>query len=121
MPSEADMKAALQSYLDGFTKRDPELIVALFAEDAVIEDPFGTPPKQGIAAIREFYTNAVAANVDLTLDTPIRASQGAGAAMAFTIAVGPTTIKAIDVMEFDADGKITSMKAFWGTSDIATA
>ena len=45
MPSQAEMKAALQAYIDGFNADDADAIMALFADDAVIEDPVGSPLK----------------------------------------------------------------------------
>ncbi|MFD6463896.1 nuclear transport factor 2 family protein, partial [Streptomyces roseolus] len=39
-----------------------EEIVQLYAPDATVEDPIGTEPRQGHAAIREFYE--VIANLD---------------------------------------------------------
>jgi steroid delta-isomerase len=31
---------------------------------------------------------------------------------------GPALIRVIDVMRFDSEGKIASMRAFWGLSDM---
>ncbi len=74
----------------------------------------------GRAAIEEFYTNAIASGAKLTLDTPIRGSHGDRAAMAFTIDVPGMRIRAIDVMTFNSEGKITQMQAHWGPNDIET-
>ncbi|GAA2584278.1 nuclear transport factor 2 family protein [Actinomadura fulvescens] len=114
------MKAVLQSYVDGFAAGDPAAVAGLFADDAVIEDPVGHPPVQGRAAIDEFYANAVGAGTKLTLDTPIRGSHGSRAAMAFTVEVPAMgiRIRAIDVLTFGEDGKVTRMEAFWGPDDI---
>lgn len=115
--SEEQMKAALQRYLDAWNAGDAEAIGALFAADAVIEDPYGTPPMEG-EAVREFFRNGVAAGVRLTLDSPIRTSYGDRAAMAFTVSMPDLTIKVIDVMRFDESGLIRHMQAFWGPSDM---
>jgi steroid Delta-isomerase len=120
MLAQEHMKKALQSYVDGFATGDAAAIAALFADDAVIEDPVGNPPISGRAAIEEFYANAVSAGTKLTLDAPIRGSHGNGAAMAFTIEVPAMNlrIRAIDTMTFGDDGKITEMRAYWGPDDI---
>jgi steroid Delta-isomerase len=120
VPTEDEMKAVLQGYLDGFEAGDAEAVLGLFADDAVVEDPYGNPPMVGKDAFREFFTNAVGAGAKLVLDTPIRGSHGNGAAMAFTIEVPGMTIKAIDAMTFGDDGKISSMRAFYGPGDIST-
>ncbi|MFB4317938.1 steroid Delta-isomerase [Actinomadura sp. 21ATH] len=120
MPTSDQMKKALQSYVDGFDRGDAASIVALFADDAVVEDPVGNPPISGRAAIEEFYTNAVAAGSRLVLDGPIRGSQGNAAAMAFTVEVPAMNvrIRAIDVMTFGDDGRIVKMQAYWGPDDM---
>ena len=53
------MKDAVQAYIDLFNAQDAQGIADLYAEDAVVLDPMGTPPKKGKAAILEFYTLAV--------------------------------------------------------------
>ena len=119
MPDQETMKRALQDYVDHFAKGDAAAVAALFADDATIEDPVGRPPISGRAAIDEFYANAVASGAKLSLDGPIRGSHGDSAAMAVTIDVpGVVRIRAIEVMTFDDDGRITSMRAFWGPDDI---
>ena len=119
MPTEAHMKSVLQSYIDGFAAGDADSIIALFAEDAVIEDPIGTPELHGLEAIGEFYRNAVATGAKLTLDAPIRASSGAKAAMAFTVEVSGMRIGVIDTMTFNDEGKVIRMEAVWGPEDVA--
>lgn len=118
MPPQNAMKQALQSYLDAFNAGDVAAISALYADDAVIEDPVGKPPITGRAAIEEFYANAIAGGAKLALDGPVRGSYGDRAAMAFTIEVPGMRIRAVDVMTFDADGRIVRMEAHWGPDDI---
>lgn len=118
MPTQEHMKSVLRTYIDGFANGDADLIVALFAEDAVVEDPVGTPELRGKEAIGEFYRNAVGSGAKLTLDAPIRGSHGNRAAMAFTVDVPGMRIHAIDVMTFNEDGLVTRMEALWGPEDI---
>ncbi|MFG2244300.1 nuclear transport factor 2 family protein [Spirillospora sp. NPDC048823] len=120
MPTQDHMKQALQTYVDAFNAGDAQAIVALYAADAVVEDPVGNPPITGHAAIGEFYTNAIAGGAKLSLDAPIRGSHGDRAAMAFTVDIPGMKIRAIDVMTFGSDGKITRMDAHWGPDDIET-
>lgn len=111
------MKSVLQSYVDGINAGDVDAVLALFADDAVIEDPFGSEPKTG-ETLAEFYRGAAGGGVKLTLQGPIRGSHGDSAAMAFTVEVQGMTIDAIDVMTFNADGKIIKMDAYWGPDDV---
>ncbi|GAA3230438.1 SgcJ/EcaC family oxidoreductase [Actinocorallia longicatena] len=119
MPTQEHMKAVMQSYIDGFAAGDAAALAALFAEDAVIEDPVGNPEIHGREAIAEFYANAVASGAKLTLDAPIRGSHGSKAAMAFTVEVpGLMRIRAVDTMAFNEEGLVVRMEAFWGPEDI---
>ena len=45
MPSQSAMRAALQAYVDCTNAGDVAGLLALFAADAVIEDPVGSPIK----------------------------------------------------------------------------
>ncbi len=119
MPSSAVMKAAMQAYIDAFNSGSAEAVAALYADDAVVEDPVGSPPRQGKAAILEFYRGTVATGAKLSLDAPIRGSHANSAAMAFSAKIGPVTVRVIDVMTFDEAGKFTSMKAYFAPDDIS--
>lgn len=122
MPSEAQMKQAMQAYLDRYNQDDLEGVVGLYADDATVEDPVGTPVKSGKAAIREFYKFAMTTGARLSAAAPIRASHGNSAAMAFDVKLNyqgsRMTIRVIDVMTFDDAGKFSSMRAYWGPSDM---
>lgn len=122
MSSESAMRAAMQEYIDAFNRADLDSLVALFADDATVVDPVGSPPREGRAAIEAFYREALQTGARLTLAAPIRASYDRAAAMAFdvelTLEDGPTRIRTIDVMTFDDDGRFASMHAYWGPGDM---
>ena len=116
------MKLALQAYIDAFNRSDAEAIAALYADGATIEDPVGSPLKQGQEAIAAFYRMAVKTGAKLKLAAPIRGSHGNAAAMAFDVQLnmpeGEAVIRVIDVMTFDHAGLFTSMRAYWGRGDM---
>jgi steroid Delta-isomerase len=122
MADEKKMKQAMQAYIDGFNRSDADAIVALYADNATVEDPVGSPIKQGKAEIAAFYKMAIQTGAKLELAAPIRASHGNSAAMAFDVKLnmpqGKALIRVIDVMTFDEAGRFTSMRAFWGPSDM---
>ena len=126
MISQQQMKQAMQAYIDAFNTVNPDAIVALYAEDATVEDPVGSPVKSGRKAIAEFYAFAIKSGAKLKLAAPIRGSHGNSAAMAFDVELnmpqGDKTaravIRVIDVMTFNDEGKFSSMRAFWGPSDM---
>ena len=59
----------------------------------------------------------------LKLAAPIRGSYGNHAAMVFTVTFVQDgvryTTNSMDVMTFDAAGKITRMEGYWGPGDVA--
>jgi len=123
MPTEMKMKAAMQQYIDGFNKKDADVLISLFADDAKIEDPVGGGRiVEGREAITSFYERAVTMVDKIELNTPIRGSHSNCAAMAFTIYMTikdkPMIINAIDVMTFNEAGLIIDMKAYHGPSDL---
>jgi steroid Delta-isomerase len=118
MPTQEAMKTAMQAYLDAFNSGSATAVVALYAEDATVEDPVGSPVKRGKAEIHAFYTHSITTGAKLALDAPIRGSHGNSAAMAFTARIGPVTVRVIDIMTFNEAGKVTSMKAYFGPADI---
>lgn len=125
-PTSEQMRAALQRYVDAINARDTDAVVALYAQDATIEDPVGTPPIQGREAIAAFYGKVVPLGLKLKVVAPVRGSHGSSAAMAFEVeAPGAggtrTLIRVIDVMTFDADCRFTSMRAFWAPDDASVA
>jgi steroid Delta-isomerase len=119
VPTEPVMKAAMQAYLDAFNSASPEAVAALYADDATLEDPVGSPPQRGRAAILAFYRKTIATGAKLSLDAPIRGSHGDAAAMAFSARIGALTVRVIDVMTFDTAGKFTSMRAYFGPGDLS--
>ncbi len=122
MASEQKMKEGLQAYIDTFNRADADGIAALYADDATVEDPVGSPVKHGKKAITEFYRMAVQTGAKLKLAAPIRGSHGNAAAMAFDVELnmpaGRMVIRVIDVMTFNDEGKFTSMRAYWGPGDM---
>jgi steroid Delta-isomerase len=121
MPTIEQKLAAVHGYIDGFDKGDVEAIVALFAEDATIEDPLGTPIMHGQGPIREFYTGSVTAGAKLELQGDPRC---AGDYVAFAFAAKlewdgqKTRIEVIDTFKLNDDGKITEMRAYWGPENM---
>ncbi|MCR8641310.1 nuclear transport factor 2 family protein [Paenibacillus sp. N1-5-1-14] len=122
MQSQSEMKAALQSYVDNFNAGNAEGVIALFAQNATVEDPVGEQPLEGMEAITAFYTQVIASGSKLTLAAPIRGSHSNSAAMAFVVESNMDGqiihINVIDVMTFDESGKISSMRAYWGPEDM---
>lgn len=107
----------VEKYMSALNAQDLNGIVALYAEDATVEDPIGTPMITGKNAIREFYGKAT--NIKLNV-TPLGDVRIAGDFAAFPFAIslpcetGQMRIEVIDTFKFNEQGLITEMKAYWG-------
>jgi steroid Delta-isomerase len=110
---------AVNRYLETVSLGRPDDIAALYAEDATVEDPVGSEVHIGRQAIRGFYT-AVEGAESKTEVVTLRAL-GNEAAFFWRLMIGGMTIEIISVMTFDDEGKIASMKAYWGPDNITTS
>ncbi|MFD1065624.1 nuclear transport factor 2 family protein [Oceanobacillus locisalsi] len=115
------MKNALQEYVDAFNANDLERLMALFSDEASVEDPFGSPAKNGHQEVKAFFAESMSgANLEL-LAAP-RGSHSNAAAITFAVHTEkeghPIRIDVTDVMTFDSEGKIATMHAYWGPDDI---
>lgn len=123
MPTEEQKLAAVHAYIAAFDQGDAEAAAALFADDAVVEDPVGTPPKRGIAEIREFYAMSIATGAKLELlGDPRCVADYVAFPFAVKLAMNGAemVIEVIDTFRLNADGKITEMRAFFGPANMKT-
>ena len=100
-----------------------EVWLANFAESAVAHDPVGTPPHHGHAGLRAFLSGVLGQfeTFGLTEEDVFHAPQGA--AVKWTGRGRgrngqPIEFQGIDVFEFDQDGKILSLKAYWDAAPV---
>jgi steroid delta-isomerase len=117
MAERAELVAICDRYVQLVDAGDTDGIMDLYANDCWIEDPIGSERKVGRDTVREFYAGIAAMEVDPKMRRigPVTVC-GGEAAFQFRIDIdlGEMQIKmtSTDVMTFDADGKITSMRAF---------
>jgi len=52
---DAQILAAIDGYVAAMNAGDVDAVRALYADDATVEDPLGSPKRVGLATIREFY------------------------------------------------------------------
>lgn len=114
---------AVARYLQAVGNGTADDIASCYAEDGMLEDPVGSEPRRGRAAIREFYS-ALEGTRRYTELLTIRVA-GDSAAFHFLVRteLGDRTfeIEPIDVMTFDEEQRITSMRAFWSGGDMREA
>ena len=111
------LQNAVTTYIEAFDKADLNIIANLFAENATVEDPVGTPQHVGIEAIKAFYKSAFDMGVKLVIDGKPRCA-GNSVAFNFHVVMTGMKISPIDVFELNADGKVQSMKAYWSADNM---
>ena len=118
MADDSVIRETIENYWKAFTTGDRDAWVALFTDDATVEDPVGTPVHRGKEAILGFFESAhsLADSIELrSLDITAIVGDQAAFAMEIRPNIGGTmfVLEAIDVMTFADDGRITSQRAFW--------
>ncbi len=91
MNTSENMKARLLEYIEAFNADDAQRVVALFADQASIEDPVGTPVKEGRSEIDAFYAYATSVGARLELMAPPRGSHGNSASISFRVHITART------------------------------
>jgi steroid delta-isomerase len=119
----ASIRATVEGYCAAFGSRHRAAYLDLFADDAWIEYPLGSPKLEGKDALGGFFDNTMnmAEAMELRLTGPIRVAAGEAA---FPMQARPNIggmelmVDIIDVMTFDDAGKITTMRAFWDPAEM---
>jgi len=112
--------ATVHRYLELIGTGTADDIVALFVDDATVEDPVGSEPRVGRQAIHGFFS----ALESLDRATELVSLRVCGREAAFQFAItfkagdGRMRLSPIDTMAFDSDGKITSVRSYFQPSDV---
>lgn len=119
LPTAQEVQQLMQRYVLLVDGGDVEGILAMYAEDATVEDPVGAAPLRGIEAIAAFYRQGLGAmQVSAVLTGPVRATCDGQGAAPFRVVFGERALDVIDVMAFDERGLIRSMKAYWSEVNV---
>ena len=118
-------KAQELSFLsrDYAVAKDKKNWLALFAEDALVQDPIGNSPldpegngHRGIAAIEKFYDTVIAnGDIEFTIIESIPCADECANYAQIVNLVGDIKIetKMIVIYRINANNKIESLRAFW--------
>ena len=123
MADKAQITETIDRYLACMSVADKDGWLALFHEDAIVEDPVGTPPNEGREALATFFdmVQGMSDSMDLVRSGPVRIA-GNEAAVPFqarpVVGGTPMTVDIIDVFTFDDDGAIVGMRAFWDPTEM---
>ena len=123
MPTPDVLRALVDDYVRAMSDDDKDAYVALFADDATIEDPVGSEIRRGREQIAEFWdmVRSLSETITLVPTGPVRV---AGNELAFPMQAvsevggAKMVVDIIDVFVVDDDRKITAMRAFWDMSEM---
>ena len=125
MPNQA-CESTIVEYFSAIRAMDVERYVQTFAEDAVVEDPVGSPPLRTQDARRQFLTgiNSLFQSVDL-IEEHVYANGDSVAVKWIGKGVGrngkAVSFEGIDVIDCNAVGKIQTVRAFWDPAPVMQA
>ncbi|MCW2796234.1 nuclear transport factor 2 family protein [Nocardioides sp.] len=121
--SEERIREVVERYVALVATGSADEIADLYAEGATVEDPVGSEVLTSREQIHGFYATLEV----LDQETRLIEARITGGEAAFLFEVRTTSdgvtysLSPIDVMTFDDDGLVTSMRAFWGPGDLGTA
>jgi len=121
MPDPQKMEAAVNAYVAAFEAGSADQVAALYAADATVEDPIGSPIHKGREAIRAFYAESMKTGAKLKLEGPVRVA-GDYAVFPFSVNLnydgGHKRIDVIDTFRFNDANEVIEMRAFWGPTNM---
>lgn len=115
--SPEQIRSTADSYTSALVAGDLDAVMALYSENATVEDPVGGGTvHEGTAAIRDFYATVTALNID----AKVLEARVCGNDLLFNFEItthfgadSKATINVWDLMTHDEQGKVTSMRAYW--------
>ena len=120
------MRDVLTRYLQYVGDHDVEAVLDLFDEKILVEDPVGGAPAtqvQGRAAVGDFFREGFSRSKPTPTEIgPVRTTLGREAAVSFTLRLNlaghASEVDVIDVVEFNDNGQIVRLRAFWNPDEI---
>jgi steroid delta-isomerase len=121
--SPEKIREVIEQYIARVATGTTDEVLELFADGATVEDPVGSEVRTTREAIREFYSGLeTLEQAGEVLSVRIAGGQAAFLFELRTRAGEQTyTLAPIDVMTFDDDGRITSMRAYWSDADLTVS
>jgi ketosteroid isomerase-like protein len=92
--------------------RDLDDMMAPFAEDAVLHSPITFQPFEGRAAIRQLLGILIEVFQDFRYTDELESGDGQTKALVFRARAGHRELEGIDLIRFDAEGRICDFTVF---------
>jgi steroid Delta-isomerase len=116
--STEQMRGTIDAFFAAVSRMDWSGAAAVFADNAVVEDPAGSPKHEGKAAIEAFYggMGGLMESIDLHAVDVYFVENGAAArwtASAKGLTGQSAAVEGIDVYRFDDKARLTSLVGYW--------
>jgi len=126
MPTAEEIQQVYNRYMAALVRHDLDGVMVMFAPNAVLHDPVDGPERQGLEAIREFFAGGINGMRACRLACPLHISADGrhAAASAYSeveVGEGISIFETTDVLTFDDDGKVSTMTAYYGPTNIRPA
>jgi steroid Delta-isomerase len=123
MPTPQDIEHFYDRYTAALSSHDIDAVAALFAVDAVVFDPVDSPALEGIDKIRQFFIGTSPAVRSLKISGPVHISNDcrhAAVQMEAEIDLGDglQVMEVLDAMTFDDEGRVITMRAYYGPTNL---
>ena len=118
--SDQTKPQAIETFLASYKIKDVATRIALFADGISFEDPGGSPPGVGKAAMNEYFVATVASGWDIDLVPKKIMVNGTEAASITEGTAGgggnpPVTSTIVQIFAFDDAGKFKTLRVFMDT------
>lgn len=116
--STTDPAAVVAAYYSAFRTGDVESWLAVFAPDAEVANPAGTPTISGSVPLRELWEELTCPFRDREVTEDLVVPTPGGVAVKWTMrgvpwAGEPVTAEGIDVFAVDGCGRVTALSSYW--------
>jgi steroid Delta-isomerase len=126
VPTPEHIQSVFEQYAAAWSRLDMDAVIGLFSSDAVVHDPVDGPALEGVEAIRAYFSRGLGFVRAVRLSGPVRISRDCRHAAACIeieedLADGIKVLEAVDVWTFDDDGRISTMNAYFGPTNLRDA
>ncbi|MFF5011444.1 nuclear transport factor 2 family protein [Streptomyces phaeochromogenes] len=115
--AELRRKQVVDEYFRRLNAGDVPGVLALFADDARIEDPVGHPAHEGDTARETYVSEQVGRRARLTPGTLVASHDEEQVAVPYTVSTTAEVIDALGLFRVGPAGTITEIRAFSGRTD----
>ena len=125
-PADGLLRGTIARYQSSFNSGDRDSWLSLFADDGLLEDPAGSPPRKGREGLSAFWDEIHQGRSDGGGGV-VRMVQGPAvcgleAAWAFELRIPlgdkAAVVEIIDQALFAEDGRVRRLRAFWNEATI---